>query len=502
MIFRDEKRRLFQALINNHIVESDFDSTTKYLRVAVPERVLAKWKKQFYSSLPIRALPDAPRLINHFTMGADPEYVMIGSSCNYIYASSLSLNTMEAFGCDLSGRQMELRVAPSRFVLNIVASILETLRWQIVKYPKTLSYTWKAIGFMDNDGCGGHVHFARKNKNRPQELKSLNSMSEYLTNFRFLPGAIDRIRGSRYGRGSDVRNTSYGYEYRTLSTWLNTPFSAYISMVAAKLAIYHDWSKMAKGTPSMALENLFSAYQYIDDDAAIALQAIRVRKSKLTFQEIYAMQDMRWSWGLIKVGDKIDSRQTGLNSNLFIPPIIEASHSTQEEIFQHLITDQPLSSVSKPCETWTPTKLQEDEYPLSVQPHEAGLSEVAQGLISKEIKVIVGTGNYGDKVEFRGLEKHYSLFKLFRSNLSKKGVDVQFSITGYLSNTIEICIPRNRGIQENRYIVPSSYVKKWRNVLLAFGLPIVEYTNYTSLRPFVVPKKKKRDGGKLLFKSA
>lgn len=506
MIYKEEKRRFFQALINSQIQPDDFYVTARKLAVAVPDGVLSKWKKKFYSAGILRALPENPRLVNKFTIGADPEYVLTDNASNYQYANQLYLTTLEACGCDLSGRQMELRASPSRFVLDIVASILETLRWQVVKYPATLYFNWRAIGLMGNDGCGGHVHFARKNKDRASNVKSLDAMSSYMINYDFLPGAKDRSTASRYGRAGDVRNTSYGYEYRTLSTWLNSPFSAYIAMVAAKLAMYHDWSavRMLRVGP-MALENLLAAYQYEDDDAAIALQAMRVRKTKRSFQDVYALQDMRYSWGFLRVGSKIAMPPNGLvdmqpNPKIFLPPIITPSQTVREELFQHLVTDSPLGTKHGAQKTWEPYELKKDESVFVVSPHEAGLSEVAQGLISKGISIYLCAADTPTRVSVSAPSNMRGFFNLMRSKLAKEDISMIFTEANRLD--FAIYIPRNPGVRGDRYIVPATYVAKWRRILLNSGLPIVDYRDYKSLAPVVEPKPRIKSSGKLIFESA
>lgn len=509
MIYKEEKSRLFRELVNNHVQEKDFDYyAIKVLGIAVPKKFLARWKEKFYHGSIIKNLPSTPRLINRFTMGADPEYALIDSNGTYTHAFNFGLSTMEACGADLSGRQMELRTAPSRFVLDIIASILDTLRWQVVKYPATRAYKWNAIGYIQTDGFGGHVHFARKNTQLSNEIKSLDSMAAYMSDYRFLPGAHDRSVNSNYGRPGDYRKTSYGYEHRTLSTWLNTPFTAYLSMVAAKLAIYHNWVNIHKENNPFALENLLAAYQYQDDDAAIALHGLRIRKQRQAAPNIYALQDMRYSWGLLNANEPAPRHSAALLSEcrkeIFIPPSIKPNEKTRQEVFNYLINAKPLSNTIHSA-TWTPSMLKKDESALEVTQHVAGLPEVAQGLISKGVRVRLTY--HASNNEYIGISLSNSLKYLVptvRKNLSKLGVTLRVtSFSGDVDPVMycSIQIPMNTGIRGNRFIVAPKYIQKWREVLLSIGLPIVEYEKYHTLQAPIPIKVKERMKGKLIFQS-
>src|SRR6266446_1625709 len=172
----------------------------------------------------ITSYPKTPRLCNRFKLGADPEFTFQGKDGSYIYAENLGLTTLTGFGCDMSGRQAEIRAYPSRFALEVVASIADSLRWMGgVENGVTLGLNWQATAFNGKDGCGGHIHFGRR---RPQ-LRERQTLT---------PG--------HYGKAGDIRVTNHGYEYRTPSTPLSSPWLTYFTLVVNKLMVYHG-----KATP-------------------------------------------------------------------------------------------------------------------------------------------------------------------------------------------------------------------------------------------------------------
>ena len=114
-------------------------------------------------------------LVNHFTIGADPEIMLQASSLvppyseKIIYAASLGLLTGVAFGADLSGRQVEIRPWASKSTLETVASIQVSLKWLsswLTKINPNVKHTFLCYPFIEGDGLGGHIHFGKRNRSR------------------------------------------------------------------------------------------------------------------------------------------------------------------------------------------------------------------------------------------------------------------------------------------------------------------------------------------------
>ncbi len=334
----------------------------------------------------ITSYPRTPRLVNRFKLGADPEFTFQGKDGSYIYAENLGLTTLTGFGCDMSGRQAEIRAYPSRFALEVVASIADSLRWMgTVGNGAVLALNWQATAFNGKDGCGGHIHFGRR---RPQ-LRELDTNILDSTTKRLLhEGVFDRhsfLERQRtpghYGKAGDIRVTNHGYEYRTPSTPLSSPWLTYFTLVVNKLMVYHGQSSMQPKAAEWFIE-LLKLYEDKDDDAAIVLSALRKfgipRESK---------EDFKGKWGV----------SSGLpdpeKCTRFFPSMIKGEESTCRELFRHF-----MDGLDIPCRwpkpTWEPYFLPKGFQLVNMQPHTLGhLPDVGMNLISKGVTVNVSVSD-------------------------------------------------------------------------------------------------------------
>lgn len=479
MMYAEEKRKLFRGIVNNNISEKDFISYAKE-HIAAPDALIKKWKERYYSGIPIERYPTEPRLVNHFSVGADPEFGFLDKQ-QYTHASGLGLDTLCAFGCDLSGRQAELRAAPSKFVLEVVASVADELRWLSLAKPATRKCHWISNGFIEGDGFGGHIHFGRKQPSIKAAIKSLDWLSWRLNTAGVLNGAENRRTATRYGRERDYRMQPYGYEYRGMSTWLCNPFIAHLTLTLAKLSILHDLTKAGDKIRELNLANLLAAYQNEDDDARIALQALRLRKCVATGSD----DDMKKHWGIYT--------GTAVNPNSFYPPIIEPSNATKREVFDYLVKGTPMKATI-PEATWQPVTLQKDESPLIIQSHVAGLSEVAQGLISKHVTISLRSGVDNNTV-FRAPKQFHSLFKE-----QMKKLELLPNPVCFLSQKDVITIELSRRLSNN-FVVDLEVANAYKKVLLSGALPVVEYQNYDKLKTIGLPEvvKNPKIIGRILY---
>lgn len=238
------------------------------------------------------------RLVNHFKVGADPEFVFEHPDTGkYIHAGLyFESGGSGLFGADGSRRQMELRAYPSRSVLEVVASLAEALQGIYTYEPRTRKLMWRAAPYYKHDGCGGHVHFGRRRRySYKGERSALDVMAHHLLS----SGVIDykehknRVEMTGYGEFGDVRRQSYGYEYRTLSTWLGSPQQAFLCLTAMKLAVFEPtWATTAHMFHFPTLHDLLKRYATRDNDAALALTMVeRVKKLSLPY-------DIKESWGV------------------------------------------------------------------------------------------------------------------------------------------------------------------------------------------------------------
>lgn len=332
----------------------------------VPESILARWDRAFDQPLePI--LSSTPRLVNAYKLGADPEFVMEYRDAR-IDAMQLGLQTGYAFGADMNGRLVEIRPAPSRSALEVIASTMVTLQWLGLMHQAALAYTWKAGAFVQKDGLGGHVHFGRKRNNRdtkawaesrpgrhdmprligdpqpkrasiPPYISALDKLTETLLALGVYPKEQnDRRRagdqhGQHYGLPGDVRMQAHGFEYRVFPSWLDSPWAAYLTLVLAKLTIYDP--ELIKD--KVSIQDLLAFYKGLDDDARLAYFLLL----KLGYPK-YQGGDFKGRWGV-----PATSTQTPLSPPMEIKP-------TWEDIktVYYLLLGQPCSFVLTPSWSW------------------------------------------------------------------------------------------------------------------------------------------------------
>src|ERR1700720_2065598 len=257
MEYQDEKRRLFESLVlhgkeRGEVLQGD---------CPVPAYLAAKWIRNFYDPPDQVRLSPTPRLFNRFSVGADPELAFFDIAKKYVHSENLGMDTLAACGSDMSGRQAELRAKPSRFVLDVVASMQEALRWMGATYP-TNTLTWLATPYVQceghHDGCGGHVHLGRKRSGVTQEIKKLDMTNQLLLAASVLDQEGNTLRCDRtkYGRYDDYRIQNYGYEYRTFSTWISDPLTAYLVITVAKLMVLHPAIPCVRVRAAQQIKNL------------------------------------------------------------------------------------------------------------------------------------------------------------------------------------------------------------------------------------------------------
>jgi Phage phiEco32-like COOH.NH2 ligase-type 2 len=286
------------------------DVQAPWTQLVEPAR-MERWFKRLYTPI-TEPLVGGGRLINHFMLGADPEFVFTDGNQRYD-ARDVGLRAGPAFGADNNGRLVELRAAPSRHALAVLASMWLALRWMPIFYPDVLRFVWRAGSYYASDGLGGHVHFGRKRlKLRDREVAVLDRLSHLM----FQAGLFDREEGRLrvqraqgapaghpYGALGDVRSQAHGYEYRTLPSWIDNPWLAYFVLVASKLVVQRPEyvAPLAPRDHELTAEQarnqlrlLLAYYAPLDDDARLAF-AILMRQGPPRHG---SGQDLKPSWGI------------------------------------------------------------------------------------------------------------------------------------------------------------------------------------------------------------
>lgn len=500
MNFRDEKRRLIQEVVANCVEEKDFLTFANKQGVNASPKMLAKWKDRFFTAQQSTFVTE-PKLINRFMVGADPEFAFLqkayvktyGISADaYIHAKTLGMSVAEPFGADLSGRQAEVRAHPSRFVLEVVASLCDTLRWMTAAYPAN-DYFWYAGAMIGADGCGGHIHIGRRRPGHMDAIKCLDKLTSIMIYEKIgidSSGAQKRAAATLYGRSGDFRTQPHGYEYRTMPTWLSTPLTAYLTMTWAKLAVLHDIRDfkidIKTNTGYTMLRNLLRAYADRDDDARLALGALN-----LFGIPRFDIADFKQNWGIPTNPAAIDPGRH------YFPNTIRPVESTVRDVFEYLTKGAPLPK-ALPAPNWDPFKLPDNVHKLQMLQRTPGIGEVSAGLVSHGVCVSISTGykpgaimlQYGKNINLPIVE-----IKAFAQKLSSiKLIRAEFSPT---QGDITVNLPKNIAVQ---YHADNKVVSDVRTLLSKSGLfPITTGERMGMYDParFVAVKKRESSLGKV-----
>src|SRR5260370_9856068 len=388
MEFQAERRRMLHGLIQSGADPEELDVVVKDMGINVPKALVDRWRVRLTEKAQPIALRNNMKLINRFTLGADSEFGMQDSEGRYVHAQAHKLDTIAAFGCDMSGCQVELREYPDRSALEVTASLVEALRWMAVTHPEITKFHWIGEAYIDRDGNGGHVHFGRRKANRNEEIKALDSITYFLTNSGVLDklGCMSRTARTEYGRTGDFRSQPYGYEYRSIATWMSNPWPAFFVLTVSKLAVIHgeDFRK-GKGKEKQQVINLISAYKGLDDDAAIAYKALQT----LGFPQFHGA-DFKTVWGVPAYENIVKIKY----DEHFFPSEIKPEKTTVYELFSYLTLGHIIPKRA-PTLTWQPFKLSKDIHKVQVEPHFGGIMDIGKRLVSYKcpVRLLVNNAN-------------------------------------------------------------------------------------------------------------
>jgi hypothetical protein len=387
MEYKDEKAALYRELVLAGANEKESAKVARHC--TVPAELVQAWINRFYSTT--RRVPiyvDTPRLVNASKLGADPEFMLAtkppqGQQLKYLSAQNSGLETMRAFGSDMSGRQAELRAYPDRSALRVVASLVDTLRYMALS---TVGTEWQwlapAMWITENgryDGFGGHIHLGRRRPDRESNVMGLDIITNALITGECVDksGALHRRGHTAYGKYGDWRSQEHGFEYRTMPTWLDSPWSAFLTLTLCKLVprFWTEGTTTLINKKPMALEfmhNLLRMYANLDDDAALALWSWdNFGPPK------YSSEDFQTKWGAFLA-------ITPSYFHMYYPSVIKPSEITCREVYWYLRQRAAIPNqapIGDP--TWTPTELPAGFSVLSINPHVYGTAEIGQGLVSK-----------------------------------------------------------------------------------------------------------------------
>lgn len=331
---------------------------------SIPSERLTRWYKKLYN-LPPQPLAVGQRLANHFMIGADPEFILTDGSQTRMDARTLNLKAGPAFGADNNGRLIELRPEPNRSALSVLASLWLAMRWMGVFHPDVFNYSWRSGAFALGDGLGGHIHFGRKREAlREREVANLDRLTHLL----YVSNVFDReegrmrvhkSQGGKYGHLGDIRKQPHGYEYRTLPSWIDSPWLAYLSLTLGKLAVAHPElvpslcaadGELNPDEARAQIRMLLAYFAPLDDDARLAATILSARGLPTHAQGV----DIKASWGIF-VGGPFGTSKEAVKPEVFpktIPPRPEDELELMWAMFEGRA---PELNTLEP--TWTPRDL-------------------------------------------------------------------------------------------------------------------------------------------------
>lgn len=374
----------------------------------LPTERIERWFRRMYNA-ESQPLPVAGRLLNHFSLGADPEFILT-DGVNRADARNFTLKAGPAFGADNNGRLVELRPEPSRSALSVLASLWLAMRWMGVFHPEVYSYSWRSGAYAEGDGLGGHIHFGRKRETlREREVANLDRITHLL----YVANVFDREEGRRriahsqggeYGHLSDTRKQPHGYEYRTLPSWIDSPWLAYFALVLGKLVValpefVPGISEADSGlSPDQAraqLRMLLAYFAPLDDDARLAFTILSHRGFPQHAQGI----DIKANWG-IYVGGPFGTAKEASKPDVF-PKTIPPTPADELELMSAMFEGRA-PELTPLAPTWSPSSLPKGYKPLIANTDTRvapGLGEFAMDLCySTEHQVHLG--NLGSSSRF------------------------------------------------------------------------------------------------------
>lgn len=350
--FAEMKKAFYREIVAHGIYAPEQFREAFPLGYEVPRATIERWFTRFRRV--DGTFCATPRHVNHFKLGADPEFVFTATNldgqADRIDAHQLGLKQGPAFGEDNNGRLAEIRPYPSRSALEVCASVLATLRWMAIIKKQTTEFMWQSGAFLFRDGIGGHVHFGRKRPTRSDEVKALDNVMEMLMEMGVYPKSevvarrAGDARNQRYGQLGDYRMQTHGYEYRTFPSWLDSPSLAFFTLAISKLTVHDPGlvlriQQVKSARAIEAIVNLLAYYQDLDDDARLAHNMVQRGIPK------HVGGDFKERWGVETVKP--------IPMPHYVPMAIKPDMETIVSLRRHLLTGDALGYV-KPKLTWSP----------------------------------------------------------------------------------------------------------------------------------------------------
>jgi hypothetical protein len=240
-----------------------------------------------------------------FTQGSDPEFTIVKSDLKTVVAAKGELNADDELGHDGNGVTFEARPEPSTNPIEHVNNIRGIFARQVLKNPKFLDYHWLAGSHNYGFPMGGHIHFGIKEKQFSPRVAA-NTLSQYVGLITLLledkKEGLLRRKNSGYGEMEDYRVQSYGFEYRTPSSWLVCPYITTAILCLAKVVMFECLNNDKFKPSTRVTPDIFSndkeqeLYKIFPEIWEEIKEMILYQQYKMQIDPIYFLISKKLSW--------------------------------------------------------------------------------------------------------------------------------------------------------------------------------------------------------------
>ena len=166
-----------------------------------------------------------------FKIGADIEFLMLTPSFEIQNARD-TLQENNEIGYDGHAETGELRPAPA----DIPEELYENIKTLLKKLNNKIDRkTIVKGGCYFNTPIGGHIHFSFTPE--PQLVRMLDVFAA-LPIMMIEPKSESELRKRAYGGLGDIRYKEWGFEYRTLHSFITNPFITKLSLILSYITAY------------------------------------------------------------------------------------------------------------------------------------------------------------------------------------------------------------------------------------------------------------------------
>jgi hypothetical protein len=275
----------------------------------------------------------------NFTIGCDPEFCITNKEEGSVLSAE-DYYERNCIGSDGGGVAFEVRpdysTDPLRVVSNMHNNLLQLVRKEVdFGDPE---YVWQAGSFIATieQPLGGHIHFGSIDS----EL-TIPCACEWLDQYVGAASILieDKEEGIArrerdYGYKGDHRVNDHGFEYRTPSSWITSPYIAAAILCLAKTVI-HEALKLGGKKPTIRINNRHIAGMQVTTVRNKFMADIWPEITKMELYQDYKPQidiiymlvknkrkwyprtDMKTSWGIIN----LDKAQQPENPNIKLDTI-------------------------------------------------------------------------------------------------------------------------------------------------------------------------------------